>query len=76
VSKECAKPPPHPHTPKPETVISIKEVGLNIDDNGLHELGSRTRTGIKHVTMKNEQVVLIISTNLYRNAGAVAAVSV
>jgi len=53
-------------TPKPETVISIKEVGLNFDDKDLHELESRTRLGIKHVTMKNEQFVLIISTNLYK----------
>lgn len=68
----CEPPPPPKKT---ETVISIKEVGLNSDVNDLHEFGSRTRPGIKHVTMKNEQFVLIISTNVYRNAGAVAAVS-
>jgi len=61
--------------PKPETVISIKELSLNFDANDVHEFESRTRPGIKHVTMKNEQIVLIISTNLYRNAEAVAAVS-
>jgi hypothetical protein len=55
--------------------MSIKELGLNFDANDLYEFGSRTRPGIKHLTMTNEQIVLIISTNLYRNAGAVAAVS-
>ena len=63
-------------SPKAKTVISIKEFRLNFSASDLHEFGSGARPGIKHVTMKNKQIVLIITTNLYRNAGAVAAVSI